>query len=122
MEIAFLLLFLIVSLVGVGYPLFRREDRDSPLASVTLKEGLRDLSTEIQTVRRALDDLEFDYTLGKISEPDFKEMRIRLLNEISSIQEKTSERMQKESEAIDEAIEREVYRARETRRTKKGER
>lgn len=121
MEIAFILLFFTISLIGVGYPLLRREDRDSPLALTISKDGSRDLSHEIKILHKALADLEFDHKLKRITDTDYEEIRLRYVNEIRTLQEKNSERIQIETQAIDEAIEREVRRIRGQRRREKEE-
>ena len=120
MEIILLLLFFICSLVCVGHPLLRRVDRDHPPSLIAPGDTFEALAREKDTLQKTLDDLDFDFTLGKISEKDLNNVRERYLSEIRTIQEKLEERAQIEADNIDEAIEKEVREVRERRRKKKG--
>jgi len=115
MEILLILLFLSASCVIVGYPLLQRTvDSHLTRTSILIRPGI---STRSELLEEALDNLDVDYRLGKISSEDYGHLKARYEREMLAIGESLARRSHIESKAIDEAIEREVRRAREKRGT-----
>ena len=89
------------------YPIFREPGPGGPATT----SRLADLRARRDRAYAELQDLEFDYRVGKLTTKDYEEARGRLELEAARILQALDVQVR----AIDEAIEREVQAMRETR-------
>jgi hypothetical protein len=119
----------VAALAFVLYPLYRREAKVSlgtskseqlKIASVVAGKGdathLMQTSSEVvaeqeQSARTALQEVEFDYQLGNIEEPDYQELRERYMRRALLA---LKSRYVREQE-IDDEIEVQLHKLKETR-------
>ena len=99
---------LVIAVVAfVVYPLFR-SDRSLLISTVSQSE---ELFRRRDRIYAELRDLDFDYRVGKVTAEDYREARDQLETEAARI----LQAIDVEIKAIDEEIEREVRRLRESR-------
>jgi hypothetical protein len=121
----------VAALAFVLYPLYRRDGSMSLATSggeqlkvASVLAGKGDATTVIQTsseavaeqeqsARTALQEVEFDYQLGNIEEPDYQELRERYMRRALLALKSRYEHEQE----IDDEIEEQLRRLKETRET-----
>jgi hypothetical protein len=121
----------VAALAFVLYPLYRRDGSISLATSsgeqlkvASVLAGKGDATTVIQTssdvvaeqeqsARTALQEVEFDYQLGNIEEPDYQELRERYMRRALLALKSRYEHEQE----IDDEIEEQLRRLKETRET-----
>ena len=121
----------VAALAFVLYPLYRRDGSTSletssgeQLKVANVLAGNGDATTVMQTsseavaeqeqsARSALQEVEFDYQLGNIEEPDYQELRERYMRRALLALKSRYEREQE----IDDEIEEQLRRLKETRET-----
>lgn len=107
----------ILALSFVLYPLFRRETETTKPANDPLLESIEDGQIEItelaereQTARSAIQEVELDYQLGNIAEPDYRTLRERYMRRALVALKSRYEREQE----IDEEIEAQLRKLKES--------
>jgi hypothetical protein len=138
LEIIILLVIVVLTAVFITLPFFKKdteaedaiERKSNPIEDATLIE-LKKLNSEKELLYTALNDIEFDYGLGKLSREDFDELKrdykakaVSVLKEIDEISKgvhstELEDELEKEITAIRKAkspeeneIEEEILRAR----------
>ena len=81
-EITVFIIF-IFSIFFVIYPLFLENSK-----TIVSSDKIKSLLTEKELLYKQIKELEMDYDLGNISKIDFKNTRIQIKKEISTIFEK----------------------------------
>lgn len=136
MEKLFILILAIAAAIFVALPFFRKRPVEIPQdinSSNTLEHKLRRLNSEKESHYAALKELDFDYSMGKLSREDYDELEkkykaeaLAVLKQIDNIQLKTNklnleEETEKEIKAVreskltdDEIIEKEILKARQS--------
>jgi len=66
----------LVALVYVLYPLYRHTTLESETPG---QPGATNLSEREQNARQALQEVEFDFQLGNLDEPDYRSLRTRYM-------------------------------------------
>jgi hypothetical protein len=66
----------LVALIYVLYPLYRHTP---PESEIVRQSGAPNLSEREQNARRALQEVEFDFQLGNLDEPDYRSLRTRYM-------------------------------------------
>jgi hypothetical protein len=122
LEVIVLLFFSVSSLVVITYPLFQRTRTETSLPVSGSGNRLLDLVKKKEFLQQESDLLQFDFSLGKISDPDHEVLQTRFRKEIQTLEGRIADIEQAESESIDEAIEREVRSVREQKRKETGDR
>jgi hypothetical protein len=84
-SIFLILALLVVVILFVGRPLLDRKAYATPPTSAIEDHELSSLLAERDQVLNALQELDFDYALGKIPEEDYPDQRAILINEGSVI-------------------------------------
>lgn len=81
-EITVFIIF-VFSMFFVIYPLFLKNSK-----TIVSSDKIKSLLTEKELLYKQIKELEMDYDLGNISKIDFKNTRIQIKKEISTIFEK----------------------------------
>lgn len=103
-------LLLVVIVVGlIGLPLVRREEADEEEAPWNSEED-GGLEKEKENVFTALNELEYDYQMRKISEEDYRALKARLTREAVLILQEEEAGEGEELKDIELAIEKEIER------------
>jgi len=108
----------------IVYPLIAK--RKDAKADSPFKDKLDHLLLQKESSYLALKELEFDYTMGKLSQQDYERLRsklertaLSLLKEIDRLRQEKGKEKEIESE-IDQEIEKEVLRMRRMKNLGKG--
>ena len=136
MENLFVLIIAIGAAIFIALPFFKKRFEEVYKETDTsnpLEEKLRRLNFEKESLYSALKELDFDYSMGKLSKEDYNELEgkykaqaVSVLREIDNILGKTDiasldEEIEKEVRAIrelkltDDEIEKEILKSRKSR-------
>jgi len=103
-------LLLVVIVVGlIGLPLIRREEAGEEEA-LWNNDGNGGLEKDKENVFTALNELEYDYQMRKISEEDYRALKARLTREAVLILQEEEAEEGEELKDIELAIEKEIER------------
>jgi hypothetical protein len=115
------LLLCIPMLFFVLYPLYQPRRRMATLSSIELgKEGQAGLPSQVdgeQAARAALIEVEMDYQLGNLAEPDYRSLRARYLRRAYQAHKS----IQAHEQQLDELIEERLRQLREEEETEEAE-
>jgi competence protein ComGC len=138
-EKLFILILAIAIAIFIALPFFRKRFEELPQEETNnsknlLEEELRKLNLEKESLYAALKELDFDYSMGKLSKEDYEELdkkyKLRaasVLKEIDEVKSKvgtldSEEGIEKEIKAVretklnyDEEIEKEILKARKAK-------
>lgn len=109
MAIAIAIVLALLSLAFVLYPLYRRT-LDSPSDQLVAARKLRPakdaetLEESEQTARSAIQEVELDYQLGNIAEPDYRSLRERYMQRAMVALKSRYEHEQEIDEEIEEQL------------------
>ena len=122
MAIAIAIVLAFLSLAFVLYPLYRRTSdpsSDQPVAVQKLRptRDVETLEESEQTARDAIQEVELDYQLGNIAEPDYRSLRERYMQRAMVALKSRYEHEQE----IDEEIEEQLRKLKESKEPQKSQ-
>ncbi len=92
MVISIELLLIVMVSVAVGYPLFVKKKSGEAVSPRDFsRDGLPHLLAQKDIVYTTLKDIDFDLKMGKLSEEDWRELKLRYEKEAIKILEKIDE-------------------------------
>jgi ABC-type transporter lipoprotein component MlaA len=108
MAIAIAIVLAFLSLAFVLYPLYRQASdstADQPVAAQKLRpRDVQTLEKSEQTARNAIQEVELDYQLGNIAEPDYRSLRERYMQRAMVALKSRYEQEQEIDEEIEEQL------------------
>jgi hypothetical protein len=110
LTVTIIILLTIPVIFYVGYPLFKRKAKITPISSDSL-DGyhLKELLKKKENAYLAIKDLDFDYKMGKLSEADHINLREQLKREAMVILQQIDELEKSQyGESLEDQIEREI--------------
>jgi hypothetical protein len=124
MAIALAIILGLLALAFVLYPVYRRKHKELPvqIATANIAQEAKDATSEEkasmslllaekeQSARSALHEVELDYQLGNIAEPEYQQLRERYMQRALVALKSRYEREQE----LDEEIEEQLRRMKET--------
>ena len=107
MAIAIAIVLAVLSLAFVLYPLYRRPSEtttDQPISAQKIRVEVQTLEESEQSARDAIQEVELDYQLGNIAEPDYRSLRERYMQRAMVALKSRYEHEQEIDEEIEEQL------------------
>lgn len=107
MAIAIAIVLAFLSLAFVLYPLYRRPSEtttDPPISAQKNRVEVQTLEESEQSARDAIQEVELDYQLGNIAEPDYRSLRERYMQRAMVALKSRYEHEQEIDEEIEEQL------------------